>query len=286
MDQELFARLKADPGLIESVLNPGKQISSFTPEDLLIEVLPSGFPSFDENLVLKKGRGELILIGARPSHGKSALLFQMASNIARKGKAHVFSLEMDHSSIVTRQISSIINRPIQAVQRGLHISEIQKAKDILDTWNCHVDDRSGLTIEEICYSARQENKRGKTDAIFIDYVQIISTEKGHNRANEVALVSSQLKGLAKELRIPVIVASQLNRNNEMRENKLPQLSDLKESGALEQDADVVILLYRDPVKPNEASINIAKHRNGPTKELIMEYAPAQTRFIDGGDSGI
>lgn len=265
---------------IDDALYPGKQLSDFDLDSLAIEIVPSGIESFDKSLILKRNRGEFILIGARPSHGKSALLFQLATNIARVGKAHVFSLEMDHPSVATRQIAALINRPIDAVQMGLHPREIQQAQDELRKLNFFIDDRSGLTVEDICYSARNEYKRGKTDAIFVDYIQLIKTAKGHSRANEVAEVSMQLKALAKELRIPVIAASQLNRNNEMRENKSPVLSDLKESGSLEQDADVVILLYRNPEFPKEASVNIAKNRNGPTVELKMEYAPAQTRFIE------
>jgi replicative DNA helicase len=280
----LFQQLTENPGMIDQVLYPGKQISDFDPNNLQVEVLPSGFNSFDKNFVLKKNRGELILIGARPSHGKSALLFQMAYNVAQYGKSHVFSLEMDHDSVVTRQIAAVINRPIDAVQRGLHPETIMKAQIELKKLNMHVDDRSGITVEEICYSARQENKRSRTDAIFIDYIQIIPTEKGHSRANELANVSAQLKALGKELRVPIIVASQLNRNNESREDKTPQLSDLKESGALEQDADVVILLHRDTKNSAaEAKVIIAKNRNGPTSEITMEYAPAQTRFLDTDD---
>lgn len=270
---------------LDQILYPGKQLSDFDPADLRVEVLPSGFASFDTKMVLKKNRGELILIGARPSHGKSALLFQIATKIARTGKSHVFSLEMDHASVVTRQIAAVTGRPIDSIQMGLHPALTSVAQKTLQELNFIIDDESGLTVEEICYRARMENKRSRTDAIFIDYIQIIRTEKGHNRANEVALVSAQLKSLAKELRVPVVVASQLNRNNEMRELKTPQLSDLKESGSLEQDADVVILLYREPKAPEEAIVSIAKNRNGPTIELKMGYSPGYTSFHDL-DTGI
>lgn len=268
------------PELMEQALNPGRQLYEFNPDDLTIEVLPSGVKSFDLSLILKKNRGELVLIGARPGQGKSALLFQLATNIARIGKSHVFSLEMDHPSVVTRQIAALIERPIDAIQRGLHMPEIIQAKEALKQFNYVIDDRANLTVEEICYSARQEYRKGKTDCIFVDYIQLIKTEKGHSRANEVALVSAQLKGLAKELCIPVVAASQLNRNSELRESKLPQLSDLKESGSLEQDADVVLLIHRDSQSPTEALVNVAKNRNGPTVELHMEYAPTQTKFIE------
>lgn len=277
---DIYDKIQSGEIDLDQALYPGKQLSDFNPDELSIEVLPSGFSSFDAGMVLKKNRGELVLIGARPSHGKSALLFQLATNIAKVGKSHVFSLEMDHASVASRQIAAMTNRPIDAIQRGLHIHEILKAKEQLSKLNFFIDDRGGLTIEEICYCARQENKRSKTDAVFVDYIQLIRTERGHSRANEVALVSGELKALAKELNIPVIAASQLNRNNELRENKSPQLSDLKESGALEQDADVVILLHRDQQFPQEASIHIAKNRNGPTIQLNFEYAAAQTRFLE------
>lgn len=283
---DFFQQLDGGITTIEKVLNPVSHISDFNTDDLIIEVLPTGFPSFDENLVLKKNRGELILIGARPSHGKSAMLFQMATSIARTSKVLIFSLEMDKESIITRQISPMINRPIQAIQMGIHKRDVENAKQDLKLLNLYIDDRSGITVEDIAYTAREENRRGKLSAIFIDYVQIIGSEKGHSRASEVSVISAALKSLAKELRVPVIVASQLNRNGDTRENKTPQLSDLKESGALEQDADVVILLQRVPDFPKEATVIIAKNRNGPTKEIQMGYAPAQTLFIDTGDASI
>lgn len=288
---DLFNKLKADPGLIERVLFPGRQISDFNADDLKIACMDSGFESLNKKFVLKQNRGEFIVIGARPSHGKSAMLFQMAYNVAKSGKSHVFSLEMDHASVVTRQIAGSINLPIDAVVLGLRPDQIQHAKTELKKLDMVIDDEGGLSVEEICYRARQENKRSPTAAIFVDYIQIIpgmDHKKEYSRANEVAKISGALRALGKELKVPVIVASQLNRNNEMREDKTPQLSDLKESGAIEQDADVVILLYRDYRKaPGEAKVIVAKNRNGPTGEISMNYAPAQTRFIDGvTDEGI
>ncbi len=277
---ERIKHFQQHPEEMESALYPGKQLADFDPDNLKVDIFTSGFHSLDKALLLKKNRGEFILIGARPSHGKSAALFQLATNVAKAGKVHVFSLEMDHDSVVTRQVAALINRPIDAIQGGYFKPQVIEAKQQLESLNFHIDDRSGITIDEICDAARAENARSKTDAIFIDYIQIIRTDKGHNRANEVALVSAKLKALAKELRVPVIAASQLNRNNEMRENKAPQLSDLKESGSLEQDADIVILLHRDPREPSIATIDIAKNRNGPTKVLTFEYAAAQTRFIE------
>ncbi len=224
----MLESLESGETTIDSLLEEkshAKQLHDFNMDELTIDVLPSGFRTFDTGMVLKRNRGELVLIGARPSHGKSALLFQMATNIAATGKVLVFSLEMDHASVATRQISAVINRPIDAVQMGLHIDDVMKAKRELEKLNFVIDDRSGLSVDEICYTARLENKKSKIDAIFIDYIQLIRTSKGHSRANEVALVSSELKALAKELRVPVIAASQLNRNNELRENKSPQLSD-------------------------------------------------------------
>lgn len=282
----LEEKLRTGEITLDEALYPGQQLSDFEPEDLVIQCIPSGFPTFDKSLVLKHNRGELVLIGARPSHGKSALLFQLATNVASIGKVHVFSLEMDKASVVTRQVAGIVNRPIDAIQMGLHTKDVLRAREQMKNLNFVIDDRAGLTIDEIIYEARQEHSKSRTLAIFIDYIQIIKSESGYSRANEVAEVSSKLKALAKELRVPVIVASQLNRNNELRENKKPMLSDLKESGSLEQDADVVILIQRNLELPKEATVIIAKNRNGPTSELLMDYAAAQTKFIDKGESDI
>lgn len=277
---EQMKRVKEDPSELQRILYPGKQLSEFDAAKLPMTIVPSGFPSLDTYQLLKKGRGELIILGARPSLGKSALGFQLALNVAKSGKAHVFSLEMDYESIVVRQLAAITNKPSSYIQSGkMPSEEIEQARAVLDNHNCVIDDEAGLTVYQICDRARMEHKRGKTDVIVVDYIQIIRDEDQGKRSRAVTLgeISSELKNLAKELRVPVIVLSQLNRNSESREDGRPELADIKESGQIEQDADVALLLHR---QPDSTKVIIAKHRNGKIGEVSMRFAAAQCRFID------
>lgn len=282
-NDDFYSKIQSGEISLDQALYPGKQLADFDPESLRIEVLKSGFSSFDDAFVLKKNRGELVIIGGRPSQGKSAMLFQMAYNIAEHSKVHVFSLEMDHSSVATRQVAAMGNIPINSIQSGFDIETVLEIQQKLRALNFHIDDRSGLNVDEICYAARQEYKRSPTSAIFIDYVQLItSSDKGHSRANEIEVIVTKLKTLAKDLSVPVVIAAQLNRNSDSREDKRPILSDLKESGSLEQTGDVIILIYRHKDAPTEATVSIAKNRNGATMDLVMDFSGRQTKFLDRG----
>lgn len=278
---EQMAMIKEDPANIDRILYPAKPISEFTSEDLKVETSTSGFPSLDMYKLLKKNRGELIIIGARPSQGKSALGFQIATKVAEYGRSHIFSLEMDHASIVARQCAISLNKPLDAVQGGfLKKEEIQGVKSTLERINCIIDDTAGLNVYQICDRARNEYKRSKTDLIVVDYLQIIDCDRKANRVIELATISMALKNLAKELRVPIIALSQLNRMSESREDGTPLMSDLKESGSLEQDADVVLLIHRHKDTPTSVKVIIAKNRNGPTGEIDMTFAAGQARFLD------
>ena len=280
---QLINKAKEDPTVLEQLLYPGKQISDYNTDDLKVEVLPTGFASLDKYMVLKRNRGELVFIGARPSMGKSALLFQMAMNVARYGKAHTFSLEDSHEAIVTRQTAILSNISMDVIQLGMAPKHVlEGAKRSMAEFNCVLDTEGGLNVYQICERARMQHKKSALHALFIDYIQIIRSDRKISRAEDVAVISSELKALAKELRIPVVVSSQLNRNADQRESKKPQLSDLKESGSLEQDADVVLLIHREG---RDAEVIIAKNKNGPTGSILMEYNGAQTKFIDLGIKG-
>lgn len=262
-------------------LYPGKQLSDFDVNKLAISVLSSGFKGLDDFKMLKKDRGELILLGARPSQGKSGLGFQIATQVAEHSKVHIFSLEMDHESIVSRQASIALDKPLDYIQRGLApADELDAVKARLARLNCIVDDEPGLNIHQICSRARDIHSVSKTSLIVVDYIQIIAHNRGNNIAAELGEISAGLKALAKELRIPVIALSQLNRNSELREDGTPQLADLKGSGSLEQDADVVLLLHRPEDTPSTAIINVAKNRNGPTGEVELYFAAGQCRFLE------
>lgn len=282
---KLMKKVQEDPSYVDQLLYPGKQLADFDRNKLRIEVIPTGFPSLDEKMILKRGRGELILIGARPGLGKSGLGFQIATNVSHHEKVHVFSIEMDHESVAARQMAILLNKNLSWIQKGgAEGSEGEKAQQSLSKCNLVIDDRAGLNVYQICDAARMQHKKSPTSLIVIDYVQIIHMEKSDNRAMAVAKVSWELKSLAKELRVPILALSQLNRQSEFRVGGKPQLSDLKESGALEQDADVVMLIHRPEENPQAASIIIAKNRNGATGEVYMEFAPAQCRFIDKGST--
>lgn len=282
---ELMNQIKQDPTFADQLLYPGKQLADFDIEDLQIDVMPSGFPGLDAKMVFKIGRGEMVVLGARPGMGKSGLGFQIATNIARHSKVHIFSIEMDHESVAARQMAIIMNKPLDYIQNGgANSPEGRKAQEQINNFNCVIDDEAGLNVYQICDRARMQNKKSPTSLIVVDYLQIIQTDKTDNRAHAVAKMSWELKSLAKELRIPVLVLSQLNRQSDLREGGKPALHDLKESGAIEQDADVVMLIHRPEDTPQAVTVIIAKNRNGPTGDVEMQFASAQCRFYDNGVS--
>lgn len=284
---------KLDSGeltLDEALYGPGKQLYDVDVDKLPITIMPSGFPSMDEEYLLLKDReGELIIVGGRPSMGKSAWMFQLALYVSQFAPVHVFSLEMSQESIVRRLIAAKINRPIAAVQRGfVDSTTLDAARMELKQYNYIVDDRSGLSIEALCDSARSRAKKDNTRLVVIDYLQLLKTTKGHSRDVEIGEVTKALKALAKDLRCPVVVGSQLNRQCELRGresgNYKPILSDLRESGSIEQDADIIIALHRDfrytGLRPDEADILVLKNRNGQVGDIVMKFHAGQTRFED------
>lgn len=291
MNKSLLMReIKENPDKIDELLYPEKHIADFNPEDLRISVIPSGFPSLDELMLLKEGRSELIIVGGRPSHGKSAFMFQLAHNLAQTAPVHVFSLEMDREQIQTRQIAARLNRSINYIQRGLVDDKtLIGVRNELKGLQYFIDDRPGLSIVQLCDAARVAANRLGTKAIIIDYLQLINrAEKGYSKDDEVGAITRQLKELAKELRVPIIVGSQLNRNCENRGKEYgdyrPMLADLRESGNIEQDADMVLFIHRQSrytgERPGEVDIIVAKNRNGPVADITMEFSETQTKFID------
>lgn len=283
---DLFKQLTEDPGMIERVLNPGRSLHDFDIDKLTIRTISSGFESLDNPyMFLKEGEGELIIVAARPSMGKSALCFQIAKHIAKTSHAHVFSLEMSQESVVRRLMSEMVGRPVSAIQMGLVDRRLlEKAKEELSQFNYTIDDDGGLTADDICDRARNANRKKKTGLVVIDHLQIVKREKGHSVHEEIGEITAKFKNLAKELRCPVMVACQLNRQCETREDKRPMLSDLKESGSIEENADVVTAIYREErysgLRVGEADILFLKNRNGDIGEVTVGFAKAQTRFED------
>jgi replicative DNA helicase len=215
--------------------------------------LRTGFSNLDQ-LTAGLQPEELIILAARPSMGKSAFAMNVAMNIAKRnkeGKAHVaiFSLEMSNNQLVSRMLSSEGNIQNSKIKSGkLSTKEwkhFETTIQALKTMNIHFDDSGSVTVQDIRAKCRKLSQEGKLDFVVIDYLQLIkSFRNSGNRQEEVANISRSLKQMARELKIPIMALSQLSREVEKRDDKKPVLADLRESGSIEQDADIVMFLYR------------------------------------------
>ncbi|MCV3216612.1 replicative DNA helicase [Plectonema radiosum NIES-515] len=253
--------------------------------------IPCGFYDLDA-MTIGFQRSDLIIVAGRPSMGKSSLCLGIAYNIANIYKLPVcfFSLEMSKEQVVERLLSAEAGIQSRYLRSG-RISPSQweplsSAIGKLSDVPIYIDDRPNLNVSEIRSKARQVmlEHQGILGLIVIDYLQLLAGDNDENRARELAKITRSLKGLAKELNVPVIVLSQLNRSVESRTNKRPMMSDLKESGSIEEDADLVIMLYRDEYYTQDtpergiAEVILAKHRNGPTGTIKLLFDPQFATF--------
>jgi replicative DNA helicase len=255
--------------------------------------IPTGYRDLDRKLAGLHATN-LIIIAARPSMGKSALALNIAQNVALKDlPVAIFSLEMSREEVVSRMLCSAGRIDLQRLNTGrlteADFTKLSNAASQLYKKPIYVDDSPGLTVTEIRAKARRLRRRPGLGLVVVDYLQLMHGSGGENRQQEIALISRSLKNLARELEVPVIALSQLNRALEQREDKRPRLGDLRESGALEQDADVVMFIYRDeyynPDKVESkgvAEIVIAKHRQGAVGKVQMTFLPEFTLFADMG----
>ncbi len=239
-------------------------------------------------------KSDLIMIAARPSMGKTAFALNIAQNAAVMGNGSValFSLEMSKEQLVQRLLSSEAMVEIQKIRTGnLETKEWDKiymAIDVLSKANIYIDDTPGITSLEIKNKCRRLKADKGLDLIIIDYLQLMSADgKAESRQQEISVISRSLKNLARELDCPVITLSQLSRAPELRADHRPILSDLRESGSIEQDADIVMFLYRDEYynpetteKPNICEVLIAKQRNGPTGAVELTWLGKYTKFAN------
>ncbi|MEI6462837.1 MAG: replicative DNA helicase [bacterium] len=249
----------------------------------------TGFTKLD-NLIGGFQKSDLIILGARPSVGKTSLALDVARHAAVKGKANVgfFSLEMSNMQLMYRLLSMQTGANLWDLRMG-HLTDKQfevlpDALGILSESNLYIDDTPGASITEIRTKARRLKMEKGLDIIFIDYLQLVTGNNKENRVQEVSDISRQLKNIARELDIPVIALSQLNRAVESRNDRRPQLSDLRESGSIEQDADIVMFLHREEMYNQQtenkgtAELIIAKHRNGPTGTIDLFFVKEQARY--------
>ena len=260
--------------------------------------VPSGFADLD-GLTSGFQRSELVIVAARPSMGKTAFCLNIATNAAHKGHGvAIFSLEMSKDSLVQRMLCAEAMIDSQAVRQGRirdsDYPKLARASGILQQCPIWIDDSPALTLLEMRGKARRLRAEVEVGLVIVDYLQLMrSPDYAENRVQEISDISRSLKALARELEIPVIALSQLSRASEQRGgDKTPMLSDLRDSGAIEQDADIVIFIhrpemYKDLREKAEtagqnieglADVHLAKHRNGPTGNLKLHFHKAFTRF--------
>jgi replicative DNA helicase len=252
--------------------------------------LQTGIKDFDQVTGGLRG-GQLTIVAGRPAMGKSALMLNMADNMARRGVPVVyFSLEMPANELAARVVLSRAETNTEIIRNGFLTASIKHR--IMDAATqfasepLYVDDRGGLTLLDIRGRARLAVRRWGVKCIFVDYLQLVSHSGAQSRENEVGFVSRGLKAMSMELGVPVVAAAQVNRQAENRSDNRPKLSDLRESGSIEQDADIVCLVHRpcyyavqdQEPDPQDAELIVAKHRAGRTGTLNLTWRPSLTRF--------
>jgi replicative DNA helicase len=252
--------------------------------------LASGFIDLDQKLGgLQKS--DLVILAARPSMGKTSLALDIIRHVGvtLKVPVGIFSLEMSKDQLVDRLLSAQSDVNLFKIRTG-HLNDedfekIGEAMGVLSEAPIYIDDAAGSNIMEVRTKARRLQSEHGVGLIVVDYLQLMSGRNTENRVQEVSEISRSLKILARELNVPVVALSQLSRMVENRPDKVPQLSDLRESGSIEQDADVVMFIYREDMykgkesrRPNVAEIHIKKHRNGPTGQIDLFFDADKTSF--------
>jgi replicative DNA helicase len=257
--------------------------------------VPTGFKTLD-GVLAGLQKSDLIILAARPSMGKTTLAMNVAHHVAVKEgiPVGIFSLEMGKEQLIDRLLASESGIDAWKLRNGRledsDFPKINNAMAVLSEAPIYIDDSASANIMEMRTKARRLQSEHDLGLIVIDYLQLISGRKeggGDNRVQEVSEISRGLKGLARELNVPVLALSQLSRSVESRTPPIPQLSDLRESGSIEQDADVVMFIYREDYyrgreseQPGTAQIMVRKHRNGPTGEVELYFHPEQLLFRD------
>jgi replicative DNA helicase len=281
--------------LVKDLLKPTfEQIDKLYHQSGHVTGVPSGFARLDQ-FTAGFQPGELVIIAARPSMGKTSLCLNIAMHAAKTaGKSvAVFSLEMSNEQLVQRLLSSEAKIDAQRLRSGSirdeEWGEITRAMGVLAEVPIFIDDSPTLTVGEVRSRSRRLHAGHGLDVIIVDYLQLVRSGnvRATNRVEIIDEICRGLKALSKELKVPVIALAQLNRSPESRNDKRPMLSDLRESGGIEQEADVVAFIYRDeyynpptPENENIAEIIIAKQRNGPTGTVTLRFDKKYTSFSD------
>lgn len=293
---------KIEERKINKDFKKGKEVANHVVEEIFkinkeIKGIKTGFKSLDE-ITSGLQKGDLVILAARPSVGKTAFALNLAANIMTMQNKNIafFSLEMPAEQLIQRMLSTISYVDNYKFKHNQNLTEYDKNKileavDKLNKINFFIDDSGSIRLDEIIWKSRKQKEMNKLDLIIIDYLQLIPTNSyGDNRQQEVSKISRSLKQLARELEVPIIALSQLNRRVETREDKKPMMSDLRESGAIEQDADIIGFLYREDyylkekkendVKVQITELNIAKHRNGAIGTIELLFNPSIGKFSE------
>lgn len=246
--------------------------------------VPTGFRDLDSKLAGMQN-SNLIILAARPGQGKSSLALNIAQHVAVKAgmPVGIFSLEMSQEELVDRLLVGQADIDAWKLKTGRldekDFDKLSLAMGELAEAPIFIDDTPGITISEIRTKARRLQIEHGLKLLIVDYLQLIKGRNLENRVQEVSEISQNLKNLARELKIPVLALSQLSRAVESRGTRRPQLADLRESGAIEQDADVVMFIYREDVeKMEQVTLDIQKHRNGPTGDVMLVFRAERTKF--------
>lgn len=263
-------------------------ISNLHDSDSRLTGVSTGYYDLDD-ITSGFQKSELIIIAARPSMGKSSLVLNIAEHAGTKDKIPtlIFSMEMSAQQVAQNMLCSTAKIDAHLLRTGKlddnQFSNLSLAMGDLSESEIYIDDTPGLGLLELRAKSRRLKLQHNIQMIIIDYLQLMEGRNAENRQQEISTISRGLKALARELEVPVIAVSQLNRSVETRDGHTPRMSDLRESGSIEQDADVVILLHRedyyDPTKrPGEVDLNIAKQRNGPTGKVKLTFLREILRF--------
>lgn len=268
-----------------------KDINTLYSRKELITGVPTGYQELDK-MTSGLQPSDLIILAARPSMGKTSLAMNIAEHaaIAENIGVAVFSLEMSKEQLVMRMLSSVGRIDSQAIRKGQlqrgDWDKLSRAVGTLEEAPIYIDDTPGISVLEVRAKFRRLASQYKVGLIIVDYLQLMRGRNAENRTQEISDISRSLKALAKEHNVPVVALSQLNRSLENRTDKRPIMSDLRESGAIEQDADVICFIYRDEVynkaednpAKGKAELIIAKQRNGPTGYTTLWFEKECTRF--------
>lgn len=254
--------------------------------------ISTGFKSLDD-ILSGFQPADLVILAARPSMGKTALALNICQNVAKSGlSVGVISLEMSKEQLVERMFCSLLQVDSWKMRTGQlsdeDFSRIGKVMDQMNSMKIFIDDSLGNSISELKAKARRLKMEHGLDMLMVDYLQLMSggAKYSQNRVQEISDISRALKALARDLRIPILALSQLSRAVELRPVKVPQLADLRESGAIEQDADVVLMMYRedyyepDTERKGLTDIYIRKHRNGPIGQVELSFVKSQLKFVE------